>query len=1050
MNPLIILAGPTATGKSETAAALAEALDTEIISADSLQVYRHFDIGTAKPGADLRARVRHHLLDICEPEEAFTAFDFKKRAEEVIDHLHAQNRVPVLAGGTGLYLQVLTDDLDCGIRVDDALRDEIRHRLEEHGPEALHRELSEVDPASAEKIRPTDPSRIERALTVFYQTGTPLSRFHAEDQPTDRYEIHMFVLEMDRERLYDAVNRRVDGMMQEGWLDEVRGLRQRGVSQQCPPFKGIGYTQLLDHLEGRCPLVDAVEQIKRETRRYAKRQITWFKKQRHAQPLPVEKGDTAQSLKEKILSRIPQSIAALAVALFITIFNTSAALANPLEKAARLIKYSKPNAACELLQPLLADPDESLKVRAGFLTGKCLMAQGKVAEAQEQFRKALPRMKDIEDYVRLELARANLENGAAKDAFEETSYLLQQFPQSRVAPQAEMTRARALHALGQTEQAIFFLEEAVARWTDKEPDRDFDSFIPEMLLEIAVLQEQQKLPSRAYLSYRKIHVEYPNHPVEDKAGAGMKRLTREQALKPPPFTQLEVDLRVEGLLAAARYREARDILQDFRSREGKKKLDAQWYFDMASSLNGLRKRPEMIEVLKEFIQTFPGHTKVQQARYKIGRTAWNLGRNGEALNYFKTIFNTTSSTKWKTTMHYFLGRVYEDLGNRAKAREHLDLLLNMKSNSSYLKKAAWRLGWMALRAGKLDESLEQFKKNLERWPDTDEAAKSLFWIGKLHELSGRKQEALAAFAGLLERFPYSYYGVRAEQKLQTLKDAAPAQEIPEIVKTGFIPVTETPPGLDRSLTEEEQFHYGRALALADMGLFDAARLEARRTVSSIRKNLSGVLWASNLYIRAKAYPEAMRVLFMYRDFKQPSGERELPVAFWKNFFPLAYFDLIREPAQANAMDPFFVDGLIRQESLFDDEIVSPAGARGLMQIMPETGRRLFSTDDGGEGYDPDALFDARLNVRLGIKFLGQLARRYGNKGTYLLISYNAGPHVLEKWLKRFEHIQDEDVFIESIPYPETRGYVKRVMRNYGIYHRLYKDSITPEQNHRVF
>lgn len=1050
MNPLIILAGPTATGKSETAADLAEALHTEIVSADSLQVYRHFDIGTAKPGPELRGRVKHHLLDICEPEDTFTAFDFKQRAETVIDGLHARQRVPVLAGGTGLYLQVLTDDLDCGIRVDAAIRDEVRRRLQELGPAALHQELMKVDPISAEKINPADPSRIERALGVFQQTGTPLSRFHAEDRPSDRYEVHMFVLEMDRQRLYDAVNRRVDRMVREGWLDEVKDLLDRGVSPGCPPFKGIGYAQLKDHLEGGCSLNEAVEQIKRETRRYAKRQITWFKKQQHAQSLTAEPGDTPRTLKDKILSRIPQSIAALAVALLVTVSPATGVLANPLEKAARLIKYGKAQAACQLLNPLTETGEEPEKTRAGFLMGKCLMAQGKSVEAGERFRQALPHLKEIEDYVRLDLARADLESGAAKDAFEEASYLLQKFPESRMRPEAEMTRSQALHALGQTDQAIFFLEEAVVRWTEKEKEPDFAPYIPRMLLEIARLQEQQKLPSRAYLSYRKIHVQYPNHDVAKPAGEGMERLTRQQVLKPPPLTEIEMSQRVKELLAAARYRETRGILQDFRTREGDAKLDAQWYFDMASSLNGLRQRPEMIAVLKEFIQAFPNHKRVQQARFKIGRTAWNLGRNTEALKYFKIILNTTSKPNWKATMHYFLARVYEDIRKPGKARQHFNELLAMQSNSSYLEKAAWGLGWMAFRTGNLEESLRQFENNLKRWPDSDHTPKNLFWVGKLHELSGRKQEALLAYASLLERFPYSYYGIRAEQKLQAMKDALPPQQLPEIVKTGFTPVQDTPKGLDRSLTEEEKFHHSRALALAGMGLYDSARLEARQTVSTIRKNLSGVLWASDLYIRTKAYPEAMRVLFMYRDFKRPAGEKELPVAFWKNFFPLAYFDLIREPAEAHSMDPFFVDGLIRQESLFDDDIVSPAGARGLMQIMPETGRRLFSKDESDEGYDPDVLFDARLNVRLGIKFLGQLAQRYGNRGTYLLISYNAGPHVLEKWLKRFEHIQDEDVFIESIPYPETRGYVKRVMRNYGIYHRLYEDSAAAQKNHKVF
>lgn len=1052
MNPLIILAGPTATGKSETAVELAESLDTGIISADSMQVYKHFDIGTAKPSAKLRARVPHHLVDCLEPDQEFTAFDFKQQAESVISDLHQKNRIPVLAGGTGLYLQVLMQDFDCGVRVDTELKEKIRQEIKTRGAEALYAELERVDPVTAERIERTDPVRIERALAVYRQTGKPLSQFHEGDtQGHGLYETHMFVLTMDRERLYEAVNHRVDAMMKQGWLDEVQGLIDRGIPEHCKPFQGIGYAQLLQVVKQKLPLDDAVEQIKRETRRYAKRQITWFKKSPGAHFLDVGPKETAQTLKSKILSKVPEALTALATVTLFFALATGQALAGAMEDAAHLLKYNKPKAACEVLQPMVSDEaDSEKKKRASFLMGRCLAAQDRHKEAASWFQKTLTAVPELEDYTRLELARINFATGDAKNAFQETSYLLQKFPQSRVSPKAEILRAKALQGIGQTDQAVFFLEEAATRLIESKDESELAEFVPDLIMLAGRLQETQKLPSRAYLNYRKILVEYPNHESAEFAESALEILVKNQALSPPPLTGLELEKRVRRLFQSARYREALDDLKKFEKNSDGKKLPMQWYFNMATAYNGVRKRKLMVDVLKDFIKTFPDHKKIQQARFKIGRTLWNLGRDKEAKKYFRLVLDTTSKRSWKITSRFYLGRLHENGGQFEPAKKYYRELLALGGTSPSIEKAAWRLGWIAFREKQLKDGIKQFQENIERWPKSNWTSKNLFWLAKLYELTDNKVEAFKTFATLLEQFPYTYYGVRAEQKLAELKQEVPADTLPRLIKTGLASIEESSRDIHRSLTEQEKFHHARAITLSEMGLYEEARLEARKTVSTLRKNLSGVLWASDLYLKTRAYPEAMRVLFMYRDFKQPAGEKDLPVAFWKNFFPLAYFDLIKKPAADHSVDPFFVDGLIRQESLFDDDIVSPAGARGLMQIMPETGRRLYSAESGPGTYDPETLFDAQVNVRLGIRFLGQLVERFGNKGTYLLISYNAGPHVLEKWLKRFKHIQDEDVFIESIPYPETRGYVKRVMRNYGIYHRLYADIATQQEKNKVF
>jgi soluble lytic murein transglycosylase len=197
------------------------------------------------------------------------------------------------------------------------------------------------------------------------------------------------------------------------------------------------------------------------------------------------------------------------------------------------------------------------------------------------------------------------------------------------------------------------------------------------------------------------------------------------------------------------------------------------------------------------------------------------------------------------------------------------------------------------------------------------------------------------------------------------------------------------------------------------------------------------LWLSQLYHQAQGYAESLRLLHLYKDFTTKQKEKDLSAKFWKLFFPLAYKEAILAYAKLREVDPFFVNGIIRQESLFDSQALSPAGARGLMQIMPATGKKLYPNTILKKPFETEALFDPDMNIRLGVKYVSQLNKRFGRNGTHILISYNAGPHVLKKWLKRFGHFSDQDVFIESIPYPETRRYVKHVLRNLGIYKALY-------------
>ena len=281
-RPMIILAGPTAVGKTAASIRLAKAVGGEIISADSMQVYRHMDIGSAKIRPEEMEGVPHYLVDVLEPEEDFNVVRFQQMAKAAAEEIYSRGRIPIAAGGTGFYIQALLYDIDFTENDgDSSFRRELEKTAEEKGGEYLHSLLQEADPEAALQIHPHNIKRMIRALEFHHQTGGKISEHNeTEREKESPYNFAYFVLTDDRSRLYDRIDRRVDLMMEEGLLDEVRFLKERGVRRDSTAMQGLGYKELYAFLDGEYPLEEAVRIIKRDTRHFAKRQLTWFKRER--------------------------------------------------------------------------------------------------------------------------------------------------------------------------------------------------------------------------------------------------------------------------------------------------------------------------------------------------------------------------------------------------------------------------------------------------------------------------------------------------------------------------------------------------------------------------------------------------------------------------------------------------------------------------------------------------------------------------------------------------------------------------------------------------
>ncbi|HWR29139.1 MAG TPA: tRNA (adenosine(37)-N6)-dimethylallyltransferase MiaA [Negativicutes bacterium] len=296
MNRLIVIVGPTASGKSALAMRLALRFGCEIISGDSMCVYRGMDIGTAKPSQEERQQIPHHLIDIREPGEDFSVADFQQLAGEAVKSINQRGKIPILVGGTGLYVQALLE----GYKFSSTPKTELRDSLTEN---ATHESLAIMDPKTAARIHPNDRKRILRALEVATSEQRPISCDKTSNNPTLLFDCIVFGLSVERQELYRRINARVDKMLEAGLMNEVRLLTNRGLSDESTALQAIGYKEIAAHLQGLVPLADAIDHVKQSSRRYAKRQLTWFRRMPYIQWIEQDEDEAFNFMERQVAEK---------------------------------------------------------------------------------------------------------------------------------------------------------------------------------------------------------------------------------------------------------------------------------------------------------------------------------------------------------------------------------------------------------------------------------------------------------------------------------------------------------------------------------------------------------------------------------------------------------------------------------------------------------------------------------------------------------------------------------------------------------------------------
>ena len=309
LQPLVVLVGPTAIGKSRIAIEVAQALGTEILTADSTQVYRGMNIGTDTPSEEDRRRVPHRLIDLVEPDEPFNAGEFRRQALREISRLYEKSLLPLVVGGTGLYVRALLNGLWTGPPSDRTLRRKLEEEVRARGGESMYQELGRVDPVTASRLHPRDTVKVLRALEVYRQTGVPLSKAHeTHRERATPFRALVLGLTMERAVLHQRIDQRVDVELAKGLIDETRTLLTKGYSRDLVSMKSLGYRQMAGYLEGEYSFDEAVRRLKRDTRHFAKRQMTWFRKEPGLTWVEVQPEESVQSVSQRVVALIERFV----------------------------------------------------------------------------------------------------------------------------------------------------------------------------------------------------------------------------------------------------------------------------------------------------------------------------------------------------------------------------------------------------------------------------------------------------------------------------------------------------------------------------------------------------------------------------------------------------------------------------------------------------------------------------------------------------------------------------------------------------------------------
>jgi soluble lytic murein transglycosylase len=727
---------------------------------------------------------------------------------------------------------------------------------------------------------------------------------------------------------------------------------------------------------------------------------------------------------------------ALTLGLIFSLLSTSYSWAEsstaPLESAIQAVEQGRYSEALVRLTALVAaslPPHE--RNRARYLYGHVALRLKRYPEALQAFGDVLTQYPALGDYALWNVARIHQELNTERSYVESLRLLLTRFPHSRLIPQARLALGRQLISVtGQYGEGVRVLEEFVVQHPQ-------ETFAAEAYLWLGQGYEAIGAHGKAREAYQTLYVRFPTSSEAERAAFRLGTLifvggSLLEALS--PHERLE---RADQLADAGDCERALQEVRQIPATELSEEL-ASWVARRSGfCAYRLRRYREAITALERFRYVPAADERLAEALYILGVAFQRDQRHGEAERVFRQLVGRDPQTVWHGKALVALGVSYEARQDTERALEIYRELVGRFPTADRADEFAWRIGWLHYSQHMYSAAVREFSTAAERFPHSMFASNALYWQAKALEKGGNSPQALQLYEQVSRDYPYTYYGLRAQEILRSRPALArpPGQAI--MPTKSVVPAKGRSPQFDADfdLSDAARYHRVRAEELLALRFVEDAREEIAQLGKHLGEGLVERMLLARMYLRAEMSLQAIRTMNMALSSVEARKRLDLPLEFWTLLFPQLFWEEVQEASRPPRLDPWLVLGVIRQESAFNPRAISRSDARGLMQLLPSTGREVYQRL-GLESFRDDLLFDPHLNVRLGAQYLGRLAESHRGNLILMLAAYNAGPGRVKRWLQEVS-TADWDEFIERLPFEETRLYIKSVLRNYGVYQWLY-------------
>jgi len=692
--------------------------------------------------------------------------------------------------------------------------------------------------------------------------------------------------------------------------------------------------------------------------------------------------------------------------------------------------------------------------RSLFVAELALIQLDQSQEADAAMLRVCDEYPELADYAVYFLADHYYAKAQYGQAIALYQIVMEKYPQSILTVQAAYRRGLALHASGYYLPAIEAFEKFLADYPRSELASNAGIGLARTLTDDAQLE-------RAVLAYRDVWTRYSGTDADQEAEQGLQEL-KARGVPVTDFTAAELYERGKNLFRLNQYDKTVEAFTKLLEREPSFSSRADVLFRTAISLFNLAKRGESAAVLEKMVHDYPADPRTPEALYWLGKSYSKLGDRDRGVKTFQKILDRFPGCEWADDALFLTGNIYREAGDMKKALQYYSRLVLEYPDSNVADSAIWWMGWSYYTAGDQVKAELSLQELVSRYPRSFLVNQARYWQGRAAEKRGEPARAVRYYGQVLTQGPFTYYGNRAAERKQRLEASGAMGNADESAGTDAGTICDKLACPEDSVssfetddsspewTEETKLAFAadpsfrKTLELMQLDLKKEAAQELWTLQDTIPRKNGMLIGLSKAFFELGDYNRSLLLVLRNYERYLHAPVKGVTEDLWQLAYPQGYWESILSYARKYGQDPYFIAAIIREESQFSPTALSPAGARGLMQVMPTTGERAAQLIKL-KGFDREKLFDSDTAINIGTWYVGQMMKRFKNDPLLVAAAYNAGPEAVAAWLTKYGYEGDREAFVEEIPYTETRGYVKKVLRNYSEYKRIYGKTRVPAQ-----